>query len=58
VDMNVAMTNGGKYVEIQGTSEGAPFSDDQLAAMLRLARRGIRRLFQYQREAQCLGTNR
>ncbi len=44
VDMNVAMTAAGRFVEIQGTSEGAPFGTPQLEAMLRLARGGIRRL--------------
>jgi len=51
VDLNVAMTAGGKYVEVQGTSEGAPFDDAQLAAMLRLARSGIRKLVAAQRQA-------
>ena len=49
VDMNVAMTRSGKFVELQGTSEGGPFDGEQLAAMLRLARRGIRKLLQAQR---------
>lgn len=51
VDLNVAMTAAGKYVEIQGTSEGAPFDDAQLAAMLRMARSGIRKLVAAQRRA-------
>lgn len=41
VDMNVIMTGGGRFVEIQGTGEEATFDDDQLAEMLRLARKGI-----------------
>jgi ribonuclease PH len=44
VDMNVAMTKAGKFVEVQGTSEHAPFDERQLAAMLALARRGIRQM--------------
>lgn len=51
VDMNVAMTAGGKFLELQGTSERAAFDDDQLQAMLRLARRGIRQLLKHQRNA-------
>jgi ribonuclease PH len=51
VDMNVAMTNGGKFVEIQGTSERAPFDTTQLRQMLSLAGRGTRKLFVLQRQA-------
>jgi len=58
VDMNVAMTGGGKYVELQGTGEGRPFDADQLEAMLRLARRGIRQLLKIQKQAITDGTAR
>ncbi len=51
VDMNVVMTGGGQYVEVQGTGEEATFDDKQLAALLRLARGGIARLTDLQREA-------
>jgi ribonuclease PH len=51
VDMNVAMTDSGKFVEIQGTAEHAPFDQRQLSAMLRLARGGIRQLLALQRKA-------
>ena len=44
VDMNVAMTRAGGFVEIQGTGEQAPFDGGQLQAMLRLARSGVRKL--------------
>lgn len=44
VDMNVVMTGGGRYVEVQGTGEHASFSDPELRALLRLARSGIRRV--------------
>ena len=40
-DMNVVMTGSGGFVEIQGTAEGAPFSADQMQAMIGLARQGI-----------------
>jgi ribonuclease PH len=50
VDMNVVMTGGGRFVEIQGTGEESTFDDAQLAAMLKLARSGIQRLTAIQRE--------
>ena len=50
VDLNVAMT-GGLLVDIQGTAEGAPFSQETLNRMLDLARSGIAELIQRQREA-------
>ena len=53
-DMNVVMTGGGGFVEIQGTAEGEPFSEAQMQAMLALARRGIASLVAAQHEA--LGT--
>jgi len=51
VDMNVAMTGGGRFVEIQGSSEGEAFTLEQLDRMLRLARSGIRKLMGYQQQA-------
>jgi len=51
VDMNVAMTDSRKFVEIQGTAEAAAFDRAQLDAMLGLAQVGIERLFEYQRTA-------
>ena len=50
VDLNVAMTATGRFVEIQGTAESAPFTRDQLDAMLALAARGIRKLIRIQKE--------
>ena len=44
VDMNVAMTDSGKFVEIQGTAEAVPFSRGELDALLNLAETGIRSL--------------
>jgi ribonuclease PH len=44
VDMNVVMTGGGRYVEVQGTAEGLPFSRSELDGMLELAESGIKRL--------------
>ncbi len=48
VDMNVVMTRGGRYVEIQGTAEAEPFAEAQMKAMLGLAKKGIRELMKYQ----------
>ncbi|HEX8986278.1 MAG TPA: ribonuclease PH [Bryobacteraceae bacterium] len=50
VDMNVVMTGGGRFVEVQATGEHNTFEDDQLAAMLALARVGIADLIEIQRE--------
>lgn len=50
VDMNVVMTSSGKYVEIQGTAEGAPFSDLQMRRLLGLANKGIRSLIRKQKD--------
>jgi ribonuclease PH len=51
VDMNIVMTGSGNLVEIQGTAEGDPFSQDQLLDLLALARRGITHLLEAQRAA-------
>jgi ribonuclease PH len=51
VDMNVAMTDSGTFVELQGTAEGRPFDRKQLEALLGLAEGGIQELLQVQREA-------
>ena len=50
VDMNVVMTGSGQFVEVQGTGEEATFTEEELTAMLQLARAGIRRLTEVQRE--------
>jgi ribonuclease PH len=51
VDMNVVMTGGGRFVEIQGTAEKQPFTPDQLQMLLGLGARGIEQLIQTQRSA-------
>jgi len=48
-DANFVMTGGGGLVEIQGTAEGAPFTDEQFVEMLRLARKGIGELVTLQK---------
>ena len=50
-DMNVVMTGNGGFVEIQGTAEGAPFTTEQMIAMLALADKGIRELIAAQKSA-------
>jgi ribonuclease PH len=49
VDMNVVMTGSGRFVEVQGTAEGAPFSRDELDSLLDLAAGGIGALVEAQR---------
>ncbi|MDP6443901.1 MAG: ribonuclease PH [Pirellulaceae bacterium] len=51
VDMNVVMTGSGRFVEIQGTGEEATFDDKQLAALLKLAKKGIRELTEVQKKS-------
>jgi ribonuclease PH len=51
VDMNVVMTNSGRYIEVQGTAEGAPFDRDRLNRLLDLARLGTESIFLAQRIA-------
>lgn len=51
VDMNVFMTDAGKFTELQGTAEATPFSRSELDAMLALAETGVRRLLALQRTA-------
>ncbi len=50
-DMNVVMNDAGAFIEIQGTAEGHAFRIEELQAMLELARGGIARLIELQREA-------
>ena len=50
-DMNVVMTGAGRFVEVQGTAEGAPFSREEADALLALAARGIAELVAHQRRA-------
>lgn len=51
VDMNVVMTAGGAFVELQGTAEGIPFTRAEMDAMLSLAGRGIEQLVAIQEQA-------
>jgi ribonuclease PH len=51
VDMNIVMTGGGKFVELQATSEKLAFDDAQLASMLELGRKGVEQLIAIQKQA-------
>jgi ribonuclease PH len=50
VDMNIVMTGSGRFVEIQGTAEGTPFSKDTLDSLLTLAQEGINKLIDIQKK--------
>jgi len=50
-DMNVVLLESGGFIELQGTAEGAPFADEELTEMLRLARQGTSQLLKMQRAA-------
>ena len=56
VDMNLVMTGSGRLVEIQGTAEGKPFSERELAQMMDLGKRGIRKLIAHQKRTLGLRT--
>lgn len=51
VDMNIVMTDTGKYIEVQGTAEGAPFDRARMNRLFDLALIGTRLMFTKQREA-------
>ena len=51
VDMNVVCTGDGRFIEVQGTAEGAPFTREQMDSLLELGRRGIEQLIWLQRKA-------
>ena len=50
VDMNVVMTGGGEFIEIQGTAEKSPFNKQQMDKLLELAKAGIQNLIDSQRK--------
>ncbi|MBF0108525.1 MAG: ribonuclease PH [Magnetococcales bacterium] len=53
-DMNFVMTGDGRFVEIQGTAEGNPFTREQFNALRTLAEQGINELVQLQKNALSL----
>jgi ribonuclease PH len=50
VDANVVRTDGGDFIEVQGTAEGKPFSRARLDELLALAEKGIAELLTIQRQ--------
>ncbi len=50
VDMNVVMTGAGRFVEVQGTAEGEPFSESHMHELLALAGKGVDQFIGIQRE--------
>jgi ribonuclease PH len=50
VDMNIVCTGDGRFVEVQGTAEGAPFGREDMDQLLALAALGIERLIRLQRD--------
>ena len=50
-DMNVVMTGAGRFVELQGTAEGEPFTRVEVDALLALGEQGIGELIAHQRRA-------
>jgi ribonuclease PH len=48
-DMNIVMTSSGKFVEVQGTAEGEPFSMDHLNALLSCAQSALKIVMKEQR---------
>jgi ribonuclease PH len=50
VDMNVVMTGSGRFIEVQGTAEGLPFTRDELGSLLDLGVTGIEEIVLLQHE--------
>ena len=46
VDLNVIMTDDGRFVEIQGCAEHKPFTEEHMASMLKLAKVGLKKIFE------------
>ena len=56
VDLNVVMTDDGRFVELQGTAEHEPFTEESLDALRALAKKGLKKIFALQKRAR--GTSR
>jgi len=54
-DMNVVMAEGGRFIEVQGTAEGAPFGRGELDSMLDLAAAGVEQLIASQKMSLARG---
>jgi ribonuclease PH len=51
VDMNIVMTDSGKFIEIQGTGEKSPFSREDLNELISLGEKGIKNMIQMQKDS-------
>lgn len=51
VDFNIVMNDAGKFIEVQGTAEGDPFSKESMDELIALAQKGIDELFKIQQSA-------
>ena len=51
VDMNVVMTGSGKFIEVQGTAEGEPFSSGEMEKLIQLAKKGVKELIKIQKKS-------
>src|SRR6266478_5957191 len=51
VDMNIVCTGDSRFIEVQGTAEGSPFTRDEMDNLLELGRKGIEQLVRLQRQA-------
>ena len=51
VDLNVVMTDDGRFVELQGTAEHEPFTEASLDALRALAKKGLKKIFALQKKA-------
>ena len=51
VDLNVVMTDDGRFVELQGTAEHEPFTEESLDALRALAKKGLKKIFALQKKA-------
>jgi ribonuclease PH len=51
VDMNIVCTGDARFIEVQGTAEGSPFTRAEMDNLLELGRKGIEQLVRMQRQA-------
>jgi ribonuclease PH len=49
VDLNVVMTDDGRFVELQGTAEHDPFTEEELDKLKTLAKKGLKKIFTIQK---------
>ena len=55
VDLNVVMTDDGRFVELQGTAEHEPFTEEALDTLRALAKKGLKKIFALQKKAAANG---